>query len=286
MWTATTNCWWQYGWHLHITSLTSGRLCQSTLRVSTKHQWHKRRSHFVLGSCALWAGNVVNKMNLPTHLLLPRLNELKQNLMKWIKRVIHTYSGGHDSCCFSLLKGKRLSHAHLHLEANACLPFPFCFFAFLVTSLCDVLNQFETVHHVDLTACSISLHGVGVFMLLPTSVFVLELSPGLVSFSTVYKEMLIWIAGRGQCRGCRSDSYPSPWSSLPINIITTQWKHKKHTHSQQAHTHAHSHTHKLLIQIGANRLAVIINKHGGLILCALSLLFHWASQGNYQVLDC
>ena len=90
------------------------------------------------------------------------------------------------------------------------LAFFLCFFAFLVTSLCDILNQFETVHRVDLTACSISSHGVGVFMLLPTSVFVLELSPGLVSFSVVYKEMLIWIAGRGQCRGCRSDSYPSP----------------------------------------------------------------------------
>lgn len=53
----------------------------------------------------------------------------------------------------------------------------------------------------------------------------------------------------------------------PVNIITT---HRKHTHSQQALAHPH----KLLIQIGANRLAVIINKHGGLILCALSLLFH------------
>lgn len=47
-------------------------------------------------------------------------------------------------------------------------------------------------------------------MMLPTSVFVLVLSPGLVSSSAVHKEMLIWIAHRGQCLGCRSDSYPSP----------------------------------------------------------------------------
>lgn len=57
-------------------------------------------------------------------------------------------------------------------------------------------------------------------------------------------------------------------------------------HNRHAHTSTQTHTHKLLIQIAANRLAVIINKHGGLILCALSLLFHWASSGNYQVLDC
>ena len=102
-----------------------------------------------------------------------------------------------------------------------------------------ILNQHETVLRVDLTACSSSSHGVWVFMLQPTSVFVLELSHGLVSFAAVYKEMLIWIACRGQCHGCRSDSYPSPWSSLPVNIITTHWKH---THSQQARTCTHTPT--------------------------------------------
>lgn len=121
----------------------------------------------------------------------------------------------------------------------------------------------------------------GVSVVPAPSVFALELSLGLVSLCAVDKEMLIWIACRGQCRGCRSDSYPSPWSSLPVNIITPRWKR---TRPQRARTRTHPH--KLLIQIGANRLAVIINKHGGLILCALSLLYHWASQGNYQVLDC
>lgn len=95
---------------------------------------------------------------------------------------------------------------------------------------------------------------------------------------------------------CRSGLFIRRWSlgwhvednvALIAIQVLDPFKHhyhilKKNTRSPAAHTN----THKLLIQIAANRLAVIINKHGGLILFALSLLFHWASQGNYQVLDC
>ena len=165
----------------------------------------------------------------------------------------------------------------LTLPLFLCVPHP----------IPETMYRHETVLSVDPTACSISSHGAWIFV--PSAYICVcfgALSWSCVTLSAVYKEMLIWIACRGQCHGCRSNSSPSPWSSLPVNIITTHWKH---THSQQACIHTHTqttHTHKLLIQIGANRLAVIINKHGGLILFALSLLFHWASQGNYQVLDC
>lgn len=58
-----------------------------------------------------------------------------------------------------------------------------------------------------------------------------------------------------------------------VNIITTHCEniHRAHIHTQ-THIHTDTLAHEPLIQIGANRLAVIINKHGGLILHALSLL--------------
>lgn len=153
-------------------------------------------------------------------------------------------------------------------------PITFQFFcAFPLSSISDAPNQHDAGPCVDLTACPVSPHAVSAYMLLPTSLFCV----GALSCTRLYKEMFVWTA-----HGCRSDSYPSPWSSsLLINIITARWEH---THSPRAHTTTH--THELLIQIGANRLAVIINKHGGLILCTLSLLFYRASQGNYQVVDC
>lgn len=109
------------------------------------------------------------------------------------------------------------------------------FLHFWAHPVCDILNQHETVFCVSRTAFSVSLRGEWVFYgSAYVRVCLWELSPGLVSFSAVHTEMLIWIAYRGQCHGCRSDSYPSPWSSFPVNIITTRWQH---THAQQARTH-------------------------------------------------
>lgn len=59
---------------------------------------------------------------------------------------------------------------------------------------------------------------------------------------------------------CRWRTYPRPWSLF---------LHKHHYRLLKSYTLA-AHTHELLIQISTYRLAVIINKHGGLILCALS----------------
>lgn len=74
--------------------------------------------------------------------------------------------------------------------------------------------------------------------------FVLDLCPSLTR--------------RRSC--CGADTYPRLWSLF---------LRKHHYRPLKSYTWA-AHTHELLIQISPYRLAVIISKHGGLILCAVS----------------